>query len=67
MARGKGVKLQGYKDGGVKDIAVFEMAAGTQWYDGAGKARDFKDVKDYVGKRAAVGRIAPRGLRKLRL
>jgi len=67
MARGKGVKLQGYKDGGVKDIAIFDMAAGTQWYDGAGKARDFKDVKDYVGKRAAVGRIAPRGLRKLRL
>jgi topoisomerase-4 subunit A len=67
MARGKGVKLQGYKDGGVKDIAVFDMAAGAQWYDGAGKARDFKDVKDYIGKRAAVGRIAPRGLRKLRL
>ncbi len=67
MARGKGVKLQGYKDGGVKDIAVFDMAAGTQWYDGAGKAREFKDVKDYIGKRAAVGRIAPRGLRKLRL
>ncbi|MFT4077167.1 MAG: DNA topoisomerase IV subunit A [Asticcacaulis sp.] len=67
MARGKGVKLQGYKDGGVKDIAVFDMAAGAQWYDGSGKARDFKDVKDYVGKRAAVGRIAPRGLRKLRL
>ena len=67
MARGKGVKLQGYKDGGVKDIAVFDMAAGAQWYDGAGKVREFKDVKDYIGKRAAVGRIAPRGLRKLRL
>ena len=67
MARGKGVKLQGYKDGGVKDIVVFDMAAGAIWYDGAGKARDFRDVKDYVGKRAAVGRIAPRGLRKLRL
>jgi len=67
MARGKGVKLQGYKDGGVRDIAVFDMAAGAQWYDGSGKARDFKDVKDYIGKRAAAGRIAPRGLRKLRL
>ena len=67
MARGKGVKLQGYKDGGVKDIAVFDMAAGALWYDGTGKAREFKDVKDYIGKRAAVGRIAPRGLRKLRL
>jgi len=67
MARGKGVKLQGYKDGGVRDVTVFDMAAGAQWYDGSGKARDFKDVKDYIGKRAAAGRIAPRGLRKLRL
>ncbi len=66
MARGKGVKLQGYKDGGVKDITVFDMATGAVWYDGAGKAREFRDVKDYIGKRAAVGRIAPRGLRKLR-
>lgn len=67
MPRGKGVKLQAYKDGGVKDIAIFDMATGATWYDGSGKARDFKDVKDYIGRRASVGRIAPRGLRKLRL
>ncbi|MDI7774380.1 DNA topoisomerase IV subunit A [Asticcacaulis sp. EMRT-3] len=72
MARGKGVKLQAYKDGGVKDIAVFSMAprsgeTGAVWYDGAGRSRDFKDVKDYIGRRASAGRIAPRGLRKLRL
>ena len=67
MARGKGVKLQAYKDGGVRDIAVFDSAAVPQWFDGAGKARDFKDFKDFVGKRAAAGKMAPRGLRKLRL
>ncbi len=66
MARGKGVKLQAYKDGGLKDIAVFDSAAGAVWYDGSGKSRDFKDVKDYAGRRASAGRIAPRGLRKLR-
>ncbi|WP_126423835.1 DNA topoisomerase IV subunit A [Asticcacaulis excentricus] len=66
MARGKGVKLQGYKDGGVKDIAIFDQAGPVQWYDGSGKARDFKDWKDFVGKRASVGKMAPRGLRKLR-
>ncbi|MGZ3297999.1 MAG: DNA topoisomerase IV subunit A [Asticcacaulis sp.] len=66
MARGKGVKLQAYKGGGVRDIAVFEEAKGAVWYDGSGKARDFKDVKDYGGRRASAGRIAPRGLRKLR-
>ncbi len=67
MARGKGVKLQAYKDGGVRDVAVFESSAMPVWYDGAGKARDFKDFKDYIGKRAAAGKMAPRGLRKLRL
>ena len=67
MSKGKGVKLQAYKGGGVRDIAVFDMAAGAQWYDGSGKAREFKDVKDYVGRRASVGKMAPRGLRKLRL
>ncbi len=67
MGRGKGVKLQAYKDGGLKDIAVFDSAAGAVWYDGSGKSRDFKDVKDYAGRRASAGRIAPRGLRKLRV
>jgi topoisomerase-4 subunit A len=66
MARGKGVKLQGYKDGGIRDIALFDSTQPVVWYDGSGKARDFKDFKDYVGRRASVGRIAPRGLRKLR-
>lgn len=66
MARGKGVKLQAYKDGGVKDIAVADSTKGVFWYDGQGKARDFKDMKDYVAKRASGGRMAPRGLRALR-
>ena len=35
--------------------------------NGSGKAREFKDFKDYVGKRAQAGKMAPRGLRKLRV
>ncbi len=66
MARGKGVKLQAYKGGNIRDIAVFDSVTGAVWYDGAGKARDFKDVKDFTGKRAGAGKMAPRGLRKLR-
>ena len=49
-----------------KDIAVADLTQGAVWYDGAGKAREFKDVKDYIGRRASAGRIAPRGLRRLR-
>jgi topoisomerase-4 subunit A len=66
MARGKGVKLQAYKGGGVRDIAVFDSNVGAIWYDGSGKSRDFKDFKDFAGKRAQSGKMAPRGLRKLR-
>jgi topoisomerase-4 subunit A len=66
MARGKGVKLQAYKGGGVRDITVFDSEAGAVWYDGAGKAKEFKDFKDFAGKRAQAGKMAPRGLRKLR-
>jgi topoisomerase-4 subunit A len=67
MARGKGVKLQAYKDGGIRDITVFDSNTVPQWYDGSNKARDFKDFKDFIGKRAGAGKMAPRGLRKLRV
>ncbi len=67
MARGKGVKLQAYKDGGIRDITVFDSNTTPIWYDGSNKARDFKDFKDFIGKRAAAGKMAPRGLRKLRI
>jgi topoisomerase-4 subunit A len=67
MSRGKGVKLQAYKDGGLKDAAIFDVKGEVLWYDGSGKAREFKDYKNYIGRRASGGRIAPRGLRKLTL
>ena len=33
MTRGKGVRLQKYKDGGVLDIKTFAMASGLSWQD----------------------------------
>ena len=35
MARGKGVRLQKYKDGGVLDIELFALGAGLSWQDSA--------------------------------
>ncbi|MFN3230397.1 MAG: DNA gyrase C-terminal beta-propeller domain-containing protein, partial [Asticcacaulis sp.] len=66
MAKGKGVKLQNYKDGGLKDMAVFAAVKGAVWYDTQGRQKAWGDWKDYLGRRASVGRNAPRGLRKLR-
>ncbi|MBL0371302.1 DNA topoisomerase IV subunit A [Rhizobium sp. KVB221] len=63
MSRGKGVRLQRYKDGGVADIKVFRMDDGLSWDDSAG--RNFNRTKDelseWLGDRAAAGRTVPKG------
>ena len=66
MGRGKGVKLQSYKQGGLADVAVFSAEAGPEWTDGGGRRRQWPDWKDWLGKRAGAGRQGPRGLRKFR-
>ncbi len=63
MSRGKGVRLQRYKDGGVSDIRCFVIADGLTWEDSAG--RTFTKTKDelaeWLGDRAAAGRAVPKG------
>lgn len=66
MGRGKGVKLQNYKQGGLADVAVFGAEAGPEWADGGGRRRNWPDWKDWLGKRAGAGRQGPRGMRKFR-
>jgi len=61
MSRGKGVKLQAYKDGGLLDAVVFKKADGLSWIDSAGRTRSVAEWKEHVGKRASSGRVAPRG------
>nr|WP_313632368.1 DNA topoisomerase IV subunit A [Brevundimonas naejangsanensis] len=66
MGRGKGVKLQNYKQGGLADVTVFNAEQGPEWVDGGGRRRNWPDWKDWLGKRAGAGRQGPRGLRKFR-
>ena len=66
MSRGKGVKLQSYKQGGTADVAVFSAEAGPDWVDGGGRRRNWPDWRDWLAKRASAGRQGPRGLRKFR-
>jgi len=63
MTRGKGVRLQKYKDGGLSDARVFTLADGLTWKDPAGRTRTVggDELRDYVAKRATAGRMAPRG------
>ena len=37
MARGRGVRLQRYKDGGLSDLKTFKAADGLSWTDTAGR------------------------------
>lgn len=39
MVRGKGVRLQKYKDGGLSDITTFNLSEGLTWLDPAGRDR----------------------------
>ncbi len=61
MGRGKGVRLQKYKDGGLSDATTFALADGLSWHDPAGRTRTETDLSEYTAKRATAGRMAPRG------
>lgn len=61
MTRGKGVRLQKYKDGGLSDATTFSMSEGLNWLDPAGRTRTEADLAEWTGKRASAGRMAPRG------
>jgi len=61
MTRGKGVRLQKYKDGGLADALCFAIADGLTWKDPAGRTRTERDLAEWQGKRAGAGRMAPRG------
>ena len=66
MTRGKGVKLQNYRDGGLRDAMIFSSETGPEWTETGGRKRQWPDWQTYVGRRAAAGRMAPKGMKKLR-
>ena len=63
MTRGKGVRLQRYKDGGVLDIKLFRMDDGLTWQDSSGRTftRAKAELTEWLGNRAAAGRMVPKG------
>jgi topoisomerase-4 subunit A len=66
MARGKGVKLQNYREGGLKDAMIFSAEAGPEWFDNSGRKRTWPEWRDWLGKRAQAGKLAPKGMKKFR-
>jgi topoisomerase-4 subunit A len=66
MTRGKGVRLQRYKDGGVSDAKVFNLAEGLTWKDNSDRTWTVSatDLAEWIANRAEAGRLPPKGFPK---
>ena len=61
MPRGKGVKLQAYREGGLRDALVFKAEDGAAWTTADGRSRAWPEWRDWLGRRAGAGKLAPKG------
>ena len=66
MGRGKGVRLQRYKDGGLSDARTFKLEDGLTWLDTSGRTWTVPqaDLLEWLGHRAEAGRLPPKGFPK---
>ncbi|RDJ23244.1 DNA topoisomerase IV subunit A [Bosea caraganae] len=66
MGRGKGVRLQRYKDGGVSDAKVFKLTEGLTWLDTSSRTWTVAEgeLTEWLGHRAEAGRLPPKGFPK---
>ncbi len=60
LARGTGVALQKYREGGLADAKVFAIADGLTWKSGE-RTRTETGLVDWLGERAQTGRMPPSG------
>jgi topoisomerase-4 subunit A len=63
LARGQGVMLQRYRDGGVSDAIAFRLEDGLSWTLGgeSGRVRTESDLAPWRAARGAAGRMPPIG------
>lgn len=63
LSRGQGVKLQGYKQGGLADLKTITFEEGLSWTMGGaeGRTRTETEIDFWLGKRGQVGKLVPKG------
>jgi topoisomerase IV subunit A len=63
LARGQGVTLQRYRDGGLSDAVAFRLSEGLSWALGgeSGRVRTETDLTSWRAARGAAGRMPPNG------
>ena len=60
MPRGKGVRLQRYKDGGLADVKTFSKKEGLTYIDSAGRSFILDRSARLVGRPRQAGRLPPK-------
>ncbi|MEJ2124503.1 MAG: DNA topoisomerase IV subunit A [Alphaproteobacteria bacterium] len=60
LTRGRGVRLQRLRDGGLSDVTVFRAAEGLRWMEGS-RTRTFTELEEWQGSRAQAGKNVPKG------
>lgn len=63
MGRGRGVRLQRYRDGSIADIRAFKAEDGLTWTDSSGRSfnRSMDELSEWRGERGQAGRLPPTG------
>jgi topoisomerase-4 subunit A len=61
MSKGKGVRLQKYKEGNLKSIISFNYSEGLNIVDTNGRNRNCDDIENWLGKRGQAGKKVPKG------
>jgi len=66
MARGQGVMLQRYRDGGLSDATTFKLEDGLSWQMGGSgeRTRTENEIWQWKVARGAAGRLPPQGFPK---
>jgi topoisomerase-4 subunit A len=64
MAKGRGVRLQKYRDGGLSDVRVFDKALGLTWTDSSDRTWTVTELVEWTGNRSEAGRLPPKGFPK---
>jgi topoisomerase IV subunit A len=64
MARGKGVRLQKFKDGNLSDATTLNLKDGLKWIDSSGRDWVVTELMEWIGERAQSGKLPPKGFPK---
>ncbi len=61
LKKGSGVTLQKYKTGRLTDALPFNAENGLSWQQSENRTRTEASITEWLGNRAGIGRIPPRG------